>query len=211
MPDAAKRAETFAEIGNEEAIASEIWDLTDTLRRALMDAVFHADDDQDPAALLDASIQQATEALREHAEQWKNAEPLKKGVRKAKAQSIAKIDEDESLVFGFFNVAVNKAGDLMVDLHDDIITPTVLEHAAYDYVLESREGGDMHDGDAVATLVESMVFTPEKLEKMGLAPDSVPTRWWGGFKIHDPEIFEMVKSGERPMFSIEGTAERVEI
>lgn len=207
-----KRAETFNEIGNEQAVTDEIWALTETLRSALFSALFNRDEDQDLGSLIDTTVAEATASLQEHAERWKNMEPMSKSeIAKGAPSSILKIDSEEQLVFGFFNVSVNKSGDLMVDLQDDIITPTVLEGAAYEYVLESRAGGDMHEGDAVATLVESMVFTPEKLEKMGLDAGTIPTRWWGGFKIHDPEIFEMVKSGDRPMFSIEGEAERVEV
>lgn len=124
---------------------------------------------------------------------------------------ITKIDEDQRLVFGFFSVSVRKDGQLLKDLHDDIIEPAELEKAAYDFVLQSREGGTMHRGAVKATLVESMVFTPEKMELMGLAKDALPTRWWGGFKIHDDETFQKVKKGEYRMFSIEGTAQRVEV
>ena len=34
--------------------------------------------------------------------------------------------------------------------------------------------------------------------------------WWIGFKVLDEEVWEKVKDGTYSMFSIEGTAERVE-
>lgn len=207
-----KRADTFEEAGNEQGIRRELWDLTDAMSEVLHGALFDADADQDPEEIILESLDQFVAAVKEHLPMWMKGEPLKKSsIQKAVPQPIVKIDEEQQLVFGYFNVSKNKDGELMVDLQGDIITPDMLEKAAYDFVLESREGGNMHEGDAVATLVESMVFTPEKLEKMGLAPDAVPARWWGGFKIHDPDVFEQVKKGELSMFSIQGEAIRVEV
>lgn len=126
-------------------------------------------------------------------------------------QHITKVDDDQRLVFGWFNISVRKDGKLVQDLHQDMIEPHVLEDAAYGFVLDYRQGGEMHVGKSKATLVESMVVTPEKLEAMGLPRDALPTGWWGGFKVHDDEVFAKVKSGEYAMFSIEGVAEREEV
>ena len=127
---------------------------------------------------------------------------------------IAKTDEAERLVFGFANVSIAKDGGEIVDLQGDIIEPSELESAAYDFVLKFRETGEMHDKGAVkgavGKLVESVVFTPEKLEAMGLAKDAVPCRWWVGFKLA-PEAFAKVADGTFRMFSIQGTADREEV
>lgn len=129
------------------------------------------------------------------------------------AFEIAKFDESQRLVFGYANVSITKDGRALEDLHDDIIDPEELEKAAYDFVLDFRASGEMHDRGVVkgatGRLVESMVFTPEKLEKLGLPKDAVPTRWWVGFKL-DPQTFAKVKSGVFKMFSIQGTGERVD-
>jgi hypothetical protein len=63
----------------------------------------------------------------------------------------------------------------------------------------------MHQGDADNVLIESMVFTPEKLDKMGIAAGTVPLGWWVGYQV-SPALFAKVKDGSRLMFSIEGTA-----
>lgn len=126
-------------------------------------------------------------------------------------QRILKVDEHEHLVFGFFNVSMRADGELLEDLHGDLIEPGELEKAAYEFVLDYREGGAMHKGTSKATLVESFVVTPEKLEKMGLPRDAIPPGWWGGFKVHDDDVFAKVLSGEYSMFSIEGEAARVEV
>jgi hypothetical protein len=125
--------------------------------------------------------------------------------------TILKIDEPKQQVFGYFNVAVRSDGELITDLQGDIITPDELEKAAYEFVLESREGGEMHKGAPVSTLIESFVITPDKLELMDLKPGpSATVGWWGAFQIHDAEVFKRVTDGELTMFSIEGEGERVE-
>ena len=115
---------------------------------------------------------------------------------------ISKVDEDSRLVFGWFSI-VEEGGEPVVDTHDDIILIEDLEKAAYDYVLQARVGGEMHKSEA-ATLVESMVFTKAKQELLGI--DLGKVGWWGGFYVYDDAVWDMVKSGERPAFSIGGTA-----
>lgn len=121
---------------------------------------------------------------------------------------IAKLDEDERLVFGWANVSMRADGELIVDRQGDIIEPAELEKAAYDFVLDFRESGVNHKGETKGRLVESLVVTPEKLAAMGLAKDALPTGWWIGVKIDDPEVFKRVKKGELAMFSIQGSAQR---
>ena len=86
-----------------------------------------------------------------------------------------------------------------------------LENAAYQYVLLYREGGEMHERGGAAVLVESVVFTEEKMQAMGIPAGTLPIGWWIGFKVTDEDVWEKVKDGTYPMFSIEGEAERVEV
>jgi hypothetical protein len=74
-------------------------------------------------------------------------------------------------------------------------------------VLHYRAGGEMHAGEADSVLIESMVFTPDKLAKMGIPEGVVPYGWWVGYQV-TPALFAKVKEGTRLMFSIEGTAAR---
>lgn len=137
---------------------------------------------------------------------------------------IAKFDVDKQLVFGWAYVTHDVQGNVVVDKSGEFIDdPDELEEAAYLYVQKSRVGGDSHtritseigtDGDTakkVGTMVESMVFTPEKLSKMGLPPGILPTGWWVGFKVEDPEVWKAVKEGKRPAFSIHGSGRREEV
>lgn len=127
---------------------------------------------------------------------------------------IAKIDEVEKLVFGWANVPhpVTKDGHLgtpKTDQQDDQIYLDDLEKAAYEYVEIYGDGDIMHTADVEATLVESMVFTPDKMEKMGIDwPGN--WGWWVGYRVSDA-AFEGVKSGKLKMLSIGGTAKQVEV
>ena len=112
------------------------------------------------------------------------------------------------LVFGWSSVAVTKDGQTVEDSHGDLIDPQDLEDAAYGFVLKFRDMNERHMDGVTGQLVESFVVTPEKLEKMGLAPDALPAGWWTGFYVADPSVFEKIISGEYAMFSIEGSAVR---
>ena len=94
---------------------------------------------------------------------------------------------------------------------EDIIEPEELESAAYKFAELYREGGEMHERGGAAVLIESVVFTEEKMKAMGIPEGTLPVGWWIGFKVLDEDVWEKVKSGEYPMFSIEGEAERVEV
>jgi hypothetical protein len=100
-------------------------------------------------------------------------------------------------------------GDLVVDSYQDVIEPSDLEDAAYDFVLKFRDLNERHTGPVQGHLIESLVVTPEKLEKMGLASDTLPVGWWVGFWVPDAGVFAKIESGEYTMFSIEGHANRV--
>jgi Putative phage serine protease XkdF len=131
---------------------------------------------------------------------------------------IAKIDDEQQIVFGWASVSVGKDGTLLVDRQDDVIFPADLEFAAYDFVLNSRQADTRHDELTKAHLVESMVFTAEKLEKMGLAfvdasgavkkSDHETCMWWSGFFVPDATVWKGIKGGEYTAFSIGGTAVR---
>lgn len=155
-------------------------------------------------------------------------EGTKRGVRRGMAKSfdavvpITKAVEEKMQVFGWASVAV-KDGRHVVDRQGDVIPVDELEKAAYDYVQDSRVGADQHRRIAkfwdfstdlgpkkTATMIESMVFTPDKIEKMGL-PIDFPQAWWVGYQIEDPAVWADIKSGKRTGFSIHGTGRRTPI
>lgn len=124
--------------------------------------------------------------------------------------NIFKTDDDKRLVFGWANVAIRVDGEQIQDLQDDLIDPENLEEIAYDYVLNFRAGGEVHNPDLrnKARLVESCVFTTEKMAAIGLPEGILPQGWWVGFYVDDDEAWDKIKTGEYRMFSIEGTGQR---
>ena len=118
---------------------------------------------------------------------------------------VAKSDEHKNLVFGWASVAFSKDGTQVLDRQGHAIDIEDLEDAAYNFVVRSYGSGDMHQSDGFGELVESMVFTKEKADLMGLPANSAPQGWWIGFRV-PPEYHQQVREGKRRMFSIEGTA-----
>lgn len=117
-------------------------------------------------------------------------------------------DDAQQNIFGWAMVSVRKDGTAVEDHQGDRIVIDELEATAYEFVLDARASGDMHDGGPVrGQLVESVVFTPEKLAKMGIPEGSVHQGWWVGFHVPSAEDYARVKKS-RLMFSIEGTAIR---
>lgn len=124
---------------------------------------------------------------------------------------IAKSDDEKMLAFGWASVSMRVDGELIEDWQGDIIEPGELEDAAYEYVRLYGEGGEMHERGGVAVLVESVVFTEDKMKAIGIPDGILPAGWWIGFKVLDKDVWEKVKDGTYPMFSIEGEAERVQV
>lgn len=122
--------------------------------------------------------------------------------------TIKKYVPDQQLIFGWASV-IEKDGKVIIDKQGDIIGPEELENAAYEFTLSSRDHGDMHRRVGMGKLVESMVFTKEKQEALGV--DLGQVGWWVGFKVSDKELWAAHKRGERPEFSIGGAAISTEV
>jgi hypothetical protein len=124
---------------------------------------------------------------------------------------VEKVDNDSHLVFGWANISIQADGSIPLDWQGDITAPKVLEKAAYNFVLKYRATGEQHVGGVKGYLVESVMFTTEKMVAMGIPDGVVPQGWWVGFYIPDDEICEKVKSGEYRMFSIQGRAKKLKV
>jgi hypothetical protein len=151
----------------------------------------------------------------------KNPNPIPPAPTVAKADSgmswkgeISKVDVDKRQVFGWCSLT-SMNGQPVIDLQGDYVPLEEIEKAAYEYVIHSRKGGDMHarDGEGpkhTADLIESFLVTPEKLKQMGLSDDALPHGWWIGMKVNDDEQWNLVKNGGRTGFSIHGKGSRIE-
>lgn len=127
--------------------------------------------------------------------------------------NIMKTDDDKRLIFGWANVAIKADGEQVVDYQKDMIDPEDLEEAVYEYVLNYRDSGEEHIPNLrkKARMVESCMFTKEKMQAMGIPEGIVPEGWWIGFYVDDDEAWEKVKNGTYQMFSIEGQGVREEV
>lgn len=118
---------------------------------------------------------------------------------------ISKIDEDQRLVFGWASV-VEVGGEALVDKQGDVISEADMEQMAYRFAEDYRDASEMHVRAGVGKMVESMAFTREKQKALGI--DLGKSAWWVGFRITDDKTWAGVKSGQYPMFSIEGVGDR---
>jgi hypothetical protein len=121
----------------------------------------------------------------------------------------AKAADDKHTVFGWANVSVQADGSVPLDWDGDVMSPAVLEKAAYQFVLKHRTTGEMHEGGVVGHLIESVMFTKEKMLSMGIPVGTVPEGWWVGFHIPDEEVCNKIKEGKYNMFSIQGRYRRL--
>lgn len=119
---------------------------------------------------------------------------------------------NSNLVFGWANVTVEEDGQLPVDYQGDMIPTGVLEAAAYSFALNKGYCNEVHRCCSdCGYLVESMMFTKEKMQALGIPEGTMPEGLWVGFYIPDDEIYAKVLSGEYAMFSIEGGGRRVPV
>jgi hypothetical protein len=119
---------------------------------------------------------------------------------------VSKYDDPQKNFFGWAYVTHDEEGNLNVDKSGEfVVDPSEIEKAAYDFALESRTGDVFHDMGQHSTMIESMVFTPEKQEALGIPVGAVPTGWWVGFHTDSDDLYSKVKDGEW-MFSIHGSS-----
>jgi hypothetical protein len=160
-------------------------------------------DDEMRAAILSVREMLAEPAMVAPAPQPISADPSREKVQLR--VKVRKVSPDKRLVFGWLSVSTDKDGNLVVDHEGHTIDPADLEEAVYAFVLDSRKMGELHEAIS-GRLVESVIFTQEKLEKMGIPPGLVPLGWWVGFYVESDAAWEKIKSGEYRAFSIGGSA-----
>jgi hypothetical protein len=116
---------------------------------------------------------------------------------------VTKVDADKQYIFGWASIVI-EGGNPVIDKQGDIIPVEELENAAYDFVLHSRQHGEMHENIGTGSLIESIVFTEEKQRAIGI--DLGMVGWWVGFHVADADTWSAHKAGKLPEFSIGGEA-----
>ena len=125
---------------------------------------------------------------------------------------VVKADDDRRQVFGWASVAFTADGEQVVDSHGDVIDEVELEAAAYDFLRSGGWSGDEHsDQTPFSLVIESVVMTRDKQAAMGIADGTMPVGWWIGVQITDADLWEKIRAGARPAFSIQGTAWREDV
>jgi hypothetical protein len=118
---------------------------------------------------------------------------------------VDKRNDEQQIAYGWASVSTEGGADI-IDTQGDLIDIADIAKAAHDFMLYSRTAGDMHDRIGVGQVVESIVFTPELQESLGI--DLGKSGWFIGMKIHDEDVWARVKSGELGAFSLGGTGIR---
>lgn len=77
-----KRAETFAEQKDESRLHDEIWETTSAMSSALRSALFDADEDQDPEAIILTSLDQFVATVKAKLPMWLQGKPVDKAKKK---------------------------------------------------------------------------------------------------------------------------------
>jgi hypothetical protein len=121
---------------------------------------------------------------------------------------IRKIDDERQRIFGIASLLTKSDGTALIDLQGDVIEIQDMEDGWYGYVRESGELDFEHMGHVRGHLIEAMLFTPEKLQVLGLPEDSLPICAWAGYDIPDPTDWHLVKQHRYFMYSIYGEALR---
>lgn len=119
-----------------------------------------------------------------------------------------RVNKASKTAWGWFYVSkVN--GEYVPDHSGDTWDIEDIQKTAHDFVCESRVGGEAHIWKGGAELVESIVFTKELQDVLGI--DLKKEGWFGAFRILDADLLEKIEKGDYEMFSIGGTGQREEV
>lgn len=127
--------------------------------------------------------------------------------KSAKGAKILKLDDEQRIVWGWAYVSTEK-GKLQVDTQGHSIEPVEMEKMANHFMLGDRSGKAMHVGKQRGTIIHSMPLTNELMKAFDIQSDR--EGWIIAYKVHDDEVWELVKSGTFSGFSIGGVASDME-
>lgn len=116
--------------------------------------------------------------------------------------------DEHNTIFGWAYARETKEGKQVVDSSGEFTKAENfedLELATYAYNLAYRQADRQHDLEPKGYLIESIVFTKEKMEKMGIPEGIIPEAVWMGFYFPDDQDYEEIKKMDHPMFSLYGS------
>jgi hypothetical protein len=117
------------------------------------------------------------------------------------------LDPVTKIAYGWSYVS-KKGSGVVVDHSGQEWDIAEVEKTAHEFVCDCRVGGESHVTKGGAELVESIVFSRELQDALGIdiKKDGASVEgWFTGFRITDPALLAKVESGELSMLSIGGT------
>ena len=120
---------------------------------------------------------------------------------------IVKIDEEQRIVYGWASVTTFK-GELVVDRQGDVIRTETMHKAINEFMKGVRVGKLMHSGEQVGQILHSFPVTKDICDALGIQSDR--EGWITGYFVEDDTLWNDVKSGKYPAFSIGGAAQKEE-
>lgn len=119
---------------------------------------------------------------------------------------IVKADDEQRVVWGWVSVATEK-GEKVYDSHGDHIPMEELEKASVDFMLKHRVGKVMHVGGKTSDVIGCVPLSSDLAKALGIDADREGLIM--GFRVNDDDVWDSVKKGELPAFSIGGRGIRV--
>lgn len=116
--------------------------------------------------------------------------------------SIAKVNEDLGLVFGFAMVCKVDGKDYY-DLQGDHIPENVMLEASTRFMKNIRVAKDMHDGESIGTVIHSFPLTMEIAKSLGIETER--TGLLIAMQVESSDVLNKIDNGEYTGFSIGGT------
>lgn len=121
---------------------------------------------------------------------------------------ILRSDDEQRVVWGWVSVATEK-GEKVFDTHGDHIPMAELEKASVDFMLKHRVGKAQHVGGKVSDVIGCVPLSKELADALGVQCDREGLIM--GFRVNDDDVWDSVKKGEFPAFSIGGRGVRVPV
>jgi hypothetical protein len=118
---------------------------------------------------------------------------------------LRKLNDEQRVATGWVSIVEDAEGNQILDAEGHLVPVTELEKAVHDAFSESSgggKGGDLHEQKGVLDVVESFVFTAEKRDALGLGKG--PAGWAASFRVNDDDVWNKIKSGDRPELSLLG-------
>lgn len=110
-------------------------------------------------------------------------------------------DPEQRIVYGWATVATIN-GEPVIDLHGDYIPMSALSDAVNDFMKDVRVANFEHLGFPVGRIIHSLPVSQELAEALGILTDR--EGWIIGVYVEDDVVWDMVKSGDLPGFSVGG-------